>query len=230
VYKVILFDLDGTLTDPQEGITRSIQYGLSKMNIYEDNYERLLSFIGPPLMRTFKEGYCLSDEAAAQALQFYRERFSTVGLFENAVYPGIAAMLAQLKQQGKRLFVATSKPTEFSVRILEHFGLAPFFDAIIGSNLDGTRVEKDEVIEAVLAELGPCDRSQIVMVGDRKHDVLGAKRNRIASIAVTYGFGGYEELNGAGPENIVSSVQELTALLVGLCAAKPAKVRQVRKA
>lgn len=209
-----MFDLDGTLTDPQVGITRSIQYGLEKMNIHEEDYEKLLTFIGPPLMNTFRTAYSMSDEDAALALKYYRERFSTVGLFENTVYPGIPQLLEQLKQQGKRLYVATSKPTEFSVRILEHFGLAGFFEAIVGSNLDGSMVEKDEVIACALARLGPYDKTKIAMVGDRKHDVIGATKNNIASIAVAYGYGSDAELRNAEPDYILPSVQELTDFLM----------------
>ena len=216
-YNTILFDLDGTLTDPKEGITRCVQYALAKLNIIEDDLEKLVHFIGPPLMRTFKETYHLTDEEANQALIYYRERFSTVGLYENAVFPGIPELLDKLTAHGKTLFVATSKPTVFSVRILEHFGLHQYFQAIIGSNLDGTRVEKNEVIEYVLSELGDHDSAKVLMVGDRKHDIWGAQKNGIAVAAVGYGYGSAEELSGANPDFLVETVDELGELLLAPC-------------
>lgn len=209
MYDIILFDLDGTLTDPKPGITKSVQYALAKLGIDEPNLENLVPFIGPPLLKAFKEFYHLDDEQATLALQYYRERFATVGLYENAVFPGIKSMLAQLKKQGKILIVATSKPTVFSIKIIEHFGLQDYFQAVIGSNLDGTRVEKGEVIEFALSELDQVDSSKIIMVGDRKHDVIGAKNNGIDVIAITYGYGSLEELNEAEPTYIVNTVQEL---------------------
>lgn len=209
MYDIILFDLDGTLTDPKQGITKSVQYALAKLGIDEPNLENLVPFIGPPLLKAFKEFYHLDDEQATLALQYYRERFATVGLYENAVFPGIQSMLAQLKKQGKILIVATSKPTVFSIKIIEHFGLQDYFQAVIGSNLDGTRVEKGEVIEFALSELDQVDPSKIIMVGDRKHDVIGAKHNGIDVIAITYGYGSLEELNEAEPTYIVNTVQEL---------------------
>lgn len=213
MYNIILFDLDGTLTDPKVGITRCVQYALEKMGIIEDDIEKLVHFIGPPLMLTFKESYHLTEEQAWQALGYYRERFSTVGLYENAVFPGIPELLAGLKEKGKTLYVATSKPTVYSERILEHFGLHGYFQAIIGSNLDGTRVEKYEVIDYLLSQLGDHDRSKVLMVGDRKHDIIGARRHGVAVAAVAYGYGTLEELDQAKPDYIVHTVKELTELL-----------------
>ena len=218
MYDIILFDLDGTLTDPKIGITRCVQYALEKLGIIEDDLEALVHFIGPPLMLTFKEHYHLTDEQARQALAYYRERFSTVGLYENAVFPGIPELLDSLVKEGKTLFVATSKPTVYSVRILEHFGLQGYFQAIIGSNLDGTRVEKFEVIEYLLSQLGDHDRRKVLMVGDRKHDVIGARKHNIAVAAVGYGYGTAEELTGADPDYLVQTVQELEKLLLSLSA------------
>ena len=213
MYNIILFDLDGTLTDPKIGITRCVQYALEKMGIIEDDIEKLVHFIGPPLMLTFKESYQLTEEQAWQALGYYRERFSTVGLYENAVFPGIPELLAALTEQGKTLYVATSKPTVYSERILEHFGLHSYFQGIVGSNLDGTRVEKYEVIDYLLSQLGDHDRSEVLMVGDRKHDIIGARRHDIAVAAVGYGYGTAEVLSQAQPDYIVHTVRELTELL-----------------
>ena len=214
MYEVILFDLDGTLTDPKIGITLSVQYALERMGIHEENPDSLTPFIGPPLLESFMEFYHMSHEEAVQAIVYYRERFSKVGLYENKVYPGISELLAALKEQGKKLIVATSKPTEFSVKILEHFALKEFFHAIIGSNLDGSRTDKSDVIQFALLEEGSCDRDKIVMVGDRKYDVIGARQNGIDGIAVAYGYGSDEELADANPKYIASSVEELTDFLL----------------
>ncbi|MCX7779886.1 MAG: HAD family hydrolase [Negativicutes bacterium] len=213
MYELILFDLDGTLTDPKEGITKCIQYGLAKIGIDEPDLDKLVSFIGPPLKKSFREVYGLSEADATLALQYYRERFVDVGMYENAVYPGVPEMLKNLQSMGKRMVVATSKPTVYSVTILEHFQLSPFFRHIIGSNLDGTRVEKDEVIAFALEQVGAFDAAKTIMVGDRKHDVLGAAKNGINAIAVTYGYGSREELAGANPVEMVNTVSELAALL-----------------
>lgn len=214
MYDVILFDLDGTLTDPRPGITKSVQYALGKMGIVEEDLEKLTIFIGPPLAASFKEFYGMSDEEANEALLHYRERFSAVGLYENAVYEGIKELLERLRGQGKTMFVATSKPTIFSIKILEHFNLIHFFKAVIGSELDGTRVEKSEVIEFVLSQIADHDRSKIIMVGDRKYDIVGAQENGINVIGVSYGYGSDEELINAKPNYIVSTVSELRELLL----------------
>lgn len=215
MYDMILFDLDGTLTDPKTGITLSVQYALHKMGIQETDPDALTPFIGPPLADSFKEFYHMSDEEALQAIGYYRERFSVTGLYENKVYPGIEELLANLKKQGKKLIVATSKPTKFSIQILEHFALKSFFTAIVGSNLDGTRTRKKEVIEFALAGETIPDRNKVVMIGDRKYDMTGARENKIHGIAVTYGYGSRLELAAADPDYIVSSVAELAGLLGG---------------
>ncbi|MDD4599951.1 MAG: HAD family hydrolase [Negativicutes bacterium] len=211
---IILLDLDGTLTDPKIGITTSVQYALAKLGIKEESLDKLTPFIGPPLIKAFMEFYSLSEENARKGVEYYRERFSKVGLYENAVYPGIPEMLQALRAKGKKLVIATSKPTIYSVKIVEHFNLYQYFDLVIGSNLDGTRLEKGEVIEAVLAELGEVDKDTIIMVGDRKHDIIGARENGLKVIAVAYGYGPMEELSVARPDAIVASVQELRELLL----------------
>ncbi|MEG6586411.1 HAD family hydrolase [Dendrosporobacter sp. 1207_IL3150] len=213
MYDIILFDLDGTLTDPKEGITKSVQYALAKLGIDEPGLDKLIHFIGPPLLTSFKEAYNMDETKANLALKYYRERFSDIGLYENAVFPGIREMLHKLKDQGKTLIVATSKPTVFSVKILEHFGLSEYFKSVVGSNLDGTRVEKGEVIEFALSELGTIDRDKIIMVGDRKHDVIGAKNNGIDVIAIAYGYGSKEELTATGPTHLIATVLELSEFL-----------------
>lgn len=215
MYETILFDLDGTLTDPKIGITKSVQYALGKMGIVENDLDKLTPFIGPPLTFSFKEFYDMNDNEAQQAIEYYRERFSKVGLYENLVYEGMKELLEELQNQGKTMFVATSKPTVFSIKILEHFGLLHFFKGVIGSELDGTRVEKSHVIEFVLSKIEGYDPSKIIMVGDRKYDVLGAQENGIAVIGVSYGYGSCGELQAAKPNYIIGTVPELRNFLCG---------------
>jgi phosphoglycolate phosphatase len=214
MYNVILFDLDGTLTDPKIGITKSVQYALHKLGITEDSLDKLTPFIGPPLIDSFQEFYHMTEAQAKQALGFYRERFSTVGLYENEAYPGMKELLAELKKMRKELLVATSKPTVFSQKILEHFDLAEYFTAVIGSNLDGTRGRKEEVIAFALTQCEEQDRRKILMVGDRKYDVQGAKINGIKVVAVGYGYGNEQEFKAAGADYIVDSVGQLREFLV----------------
>ena len=211
-YSTILFDLDGTLTDPKEGITKSIQYALNKMGIVENDLEKLTPFIGPPLLPSFMEFYHFSEEEANQTLQFYRERFSVTGLFENEVYEGIEELLKNLKQSNYRLAVATSKPTVFAKRILDYFELSPYFEVIVGSELDGTRTAKGEVIAEVLKQMNIENKDDCVMIGDRKHDLIGASENAIDSIGVTYGYGSQQELEEANATYIVHSVGSLSVI------------------
>ncbi|WP_371363549.1 5'-nucleotidase [Sporomusa rhizae] len=213
-YNVILFDLDGTLTDPKIGITKSVQYALVKFGIEESDLDKLIPFIGPPLVESFQEFYSLNQEQAQAAVRYYREYFAKTGMYENAVYPGIKELLAELKSTGKELIVATSKPTVFSEQIIEHFGLTQFFKAIVGSNLDGSRIHKDEVIAFALQELTGIAYDRVIMVGDRKHDIIGAQKNGIASIGVTYGYGTQEELMQAKPVYSAATVEELGKLLL----------------
>ena len=215
-YDTILFDLDGTLTDPKEGITKSIQYALSKMNIEEPNLNNLLHFIGPPLVEQFMETYDFAKEEATQALTYYRERFSVKGLYENVPYEGIELLLKRLKEQNITLAVATSKPTVFAVKILEHFQLAPYFDVIVGSELDGRRTLKADVIAEVLLQLQVQNRTTCLMIGDRKHDIIGAKANDLTSVSVLYGYGSLEEHQQTNPTYIVSSVEALQERLMEL--------------
>lgn len=215
-YKTILFDLDGTLTDPKEGITKSIQFGLSKMNIHEPDLNNLLHFIGPPLLEQFMETYSFTKEQATQAIEFYRERFSVTGLYENIPYEGIKELLELLKDSGIKLAVATSKPTVFAEKILIHFELASYFDVIVGSELDGTRSLKADVITEALKQLKVEDKKSCIMVGDRKHDIIGAKANQLDSIGVLYGYGSTQELEAIKPNYIVSSVIDLHNLLLDI--------------
>jgi phosphoglycolate phosphatase len=199
----IFFDLDGTLTDPKPGITGSIQYALRKLGRPVPSQDELTWCIGPPLRASFAMllgGEDLTD----RAVELYRERFGDVGLFENAVYPDIEQVLAQLRQVPRQMFVATSKPHVFATRIIAHFGLTGYFDHVFGSELDGTRVNKGDLLAYALEETG-VDPAQALMIGDRSHDVIGAKRNGIHAVGVTYGYGTAAELIEAGASHLCAS-------------------------
>ncbi len=215
--KYFLFDLDGTLTDPKEGICKCVQFALKGMGIIEEDLDKLEPFIGPPLWDSFMQFYGLTREQADKAVEIYRKRFSTIGLFENEIYEGIAPLLKELKEAGHCLAVASSKPTVFVKQILKHFEIYDYFDAIVGSELDGTRVKKEEVVEEALRQIyegGEPDKEHTYMVGDRKFDVEGAKAFSLKSVGVTYGYGGEEELREAGADYVVASVEELKELLL----------------
>ena len=215
LYKNILFDLDGTLTDSAEGVTKSVQYALKKYNI-ETTLEELKPFIGPPLQRSFKEVFGFNAETVDEVIEHYREYYREKGIYQNRVYPLIPELLSELENRGINLYVATSKPTIFAEKILRHFKLDHFFKAITGSNLDGTRVEKKDVITHVLKQMEERgDNANTVMVGDRKHDILGAKACGLESIAVAYGYGSTAELEAAGPIHIAQSVEDLGKKLLG---------------
>ena len=211
--KLILFDLDGTLTDPKEGITRSFQYALEKMGISEDR-DNLLKVIGPPLWDSFEQFYAMSREESDRAVQYYREYFSEKGLYENEVIETIPQLLHDLKENGKILAVATSKPTIYSVKILKHFQLDRYFRLIVGSELDGTRVRKDEIISHVLNVLGYCAQ-EAVIIGDRKHDIIGSRAHGMTSIGVLFGYGSEEELRASGSDFLASSTSQLRQYLLG---------------
>lgn len=209
MYNTILFDLDGTLTDPKEGITKCVQYALSCMGIKEDNLDNLLPFIGPPLVDAFMKFYSLSFEDAHKALSFYRERFSSVGMFENSIIPGIPEMLENLKSNGKILVVATSKPRVYAEKILSHFDLSKYFEIILGPELNETTNTKDEIISAILQKFS----FSPIMVGDRRQDVNAAHICKIPCVGVKFGYAEKDELENAGADKIASSVDELYTIL-----------------
>ena len=213
-YDVILFDLDGTLTDSSPGIINSIIYALKRYNITVEDTATLKKFLGPPLHESFKEFYGFDEDKSMEAVSFYREYFSTKGLLENQVYDGIPNLLEELKNNGKKLILATSKPQKFTDRIMEYFDLAKYFEFIAGSNMDGTRSKKADVIEYALQQCNIIDKSKAVMVGDRMHDIIGAKAVGMDSIGVEYGYGDYEELNAAGATYIVKTVDDLKNILL----------------
>lgn len=197
-YQNILFDLDGTLTDPREGITRSIQYALAKLGIDEPDLSKLEHFIGPPLLQAFMQFYGFDEARAWEAVNHYRERFKVTGLYENEVFEGVIELLETLEGQGRHLYIATSKPWEFAREIARHFNFARHFKMIYGSELDGTRTNKVELIKHLLAEEN-LDPTQTLMIGDRKHDLIGARTNGLDCVAVGYGFGSRDELTAEAP-------------------------------
>ena len=188
-YTIILFDLDGTLTDSAPGILNSVRYACRKLGLPIPGEETLRRFLGPPLIASFRELMGLDAAGADRAVSAFREYFPTKGLFENEVYPGIPALLADIKSAGKTVIIATSKPEAYARRILEHFGLAQYCDFICGATLDETRTDKAEVIAYALETAGITDKSRVVMVGDREHDVLGAKKNGLPCVGAVYGYG-----------------------------------------
>ncbi|MGY3443846.1 HAD family hydrolase [Bradyrhizobium sp. USDA 4473] len=205
--RAIFFDLDGTLTDPKPGITGSIQYALEKLGRPVPSQDELTWCIGPPLRASFVM-LLGGEELADRAVELYRERFGDVGLFENAVYPDIAEVLAELRGRPGRMFVATSKPHVFATRIVAHFGLNLYFDHVFGSEFDGTRVNKVDLLAYALKQTG-ADPAKAVMIGDRSHDVIGANRNGIRAVGVTYGYGTAEELTAAGASHLCASPRAL---------------------
>lgn len=210
---MILFDLDGTLTDPVAGITRSVQYALDRFGIKEDT-EKLVPFIGPPLQKSFQLFYSLDEKQAWQAVEYYREYYAERGIYENAVFPGIPELLKRLREDGRCIALATSKPTFFAEKVLRHFNLKSSFSQIAGSNMDGTRTGKAEIIEHVLAQHPSFSKKETIMIGDRMHDIAGARAHAIDSAAVTYGYGSLEELRKANPTYLIHSVGELFPFLV----------------
>ncbi|OOR09642.1 phosphoglycolate phosphatase [Bacillus cereus] len=214
MYTTFLFDLDGTLTDPKEGIINAVLYVLEKMGIEEVNISELDSFIGPPIQQSFADRYNMNEIEVERAVFYFREYLKQSGLLENKVYDGIGALLQELKDAGNRLFVATSKPTVFAKQVIEHFQLTSFFEEIVGSNLDGTRIKKEEIIAHILQTNEELQKEEMVMIGDRKHDVIGANSNGIASIGVLYGYGNENELSDAGAIHIVKDVEELQGFCI----------------
>ena len=207
----ILFDLDGTLTDPKEGIIRCMQYAMENLCLECPPPEELHIHIGPPIRNALSIIMKTEDDVLIEeALRIFRVRFAEVGLFENEVFAGVPEMLAALRESNHRLFVATSKPLVFSERILARFGLSEYFDGIYGSQLDGTLDNKGELIGHVITSASLA-RDETLMVGDRMYDILGAKKNNCLSLGVTYGYGSEEELRNAGADLLCSSPPEIAA-------------------
>lgn len=216
MYQYIFFDLDGTLTDPREGITKSVQYALAHMGIDEPDLKKLEPFIGPPLIDSFVEYYGFPIEEARKGVEYYREYFHVTGLYQNAVLEGVPKMLQKLQDAGKVLAVASSKPEPFVRTILEHFHLDRYFDYICGSTLDESRIRKDQVIEELIRRMGISEeeKKKILMVGDRKHDVEGAAVFGIPCLGISMGFAAEGELEKAGAVAVVDDMEELAQFIL----------------
>ena len=213
MFDTSLFDLDGTLTDPGEGITNSVAYALEKYHIKVEDKKQLYKFIGPPLKDSFMKYYGFSEEEAIKAIEYYRERFRDIGIFENEVYEGIENMLKAINDSGKKIVLATSKPEEFAVRILEHFDLSKYFAVIAGASMDSSRSKKGDVIAYAISLCEGFDKNTAVMIGDREHDIIGAKENGLKSIGVLYGYGSEKELKSCGADYIVSTPEDILKLI-----------------
>ena len=213
MFDTVLFDLDGTLTDPGEGITKSVGYALKKFDIITQDRRELYKFIGPPLKDSFMKYYGFSEEKAEKAIGYYREYFRDIGIFENEVYEGVENMLRSLHDDGKRLVLATSKPEEFAIRILDHFGLKKYFAVTAGASMDSSRSKKGDVIAYAISLCENFNKDTAVMIGDREHDIIGAKENGLKSIGVLYGYGDENELKTAGADYIVSTTEDILKLI-----------------
>lgn len=212
--KYVLFDLDGTLTDPGVGITNCVKYALNHFGIRPKTRAELYPYIGPPLVESFMNFHGLSKEQAEEALWIYRERFDGVGIFENELIDGIPELLKTLKNRELTLVVATSKPEEYTVRILEHFGIDGYFDFVGGNTLNEDRPRKGDVIKYILENHPDMSGENTVMVGDRQYDVEGAHEHGIPTIGVLFGYGSREELASAGADHIAEDVSDLKNFLV----------------
>lgn len=213
MYDVILFDLDGTLTDSGLGITNSAAYSLKKYGIEITDRAELYKFVGPPLHESYEKYYGFSPEEAKKAVEYYREYYRDKGIFENVVYEGIEELLKAIYNSGKTMIVATSKPEEFAKRILEYFDISKYFSCIAGSKMDGTRTKKDEVIFYALEKGKVSDLSKVLMIGDREHDMIGAQKVGIDSLGVLFGYGNYEELKNAGATYIAETVKDIYPII-----------------
>lgn len=213
-YEYLLFDLDGTLTDSGDGIINSVLHALKKRGIETQDRASLRVFVGPPLLDSFAQYYGMDREEGMKAIADYREYFTDRGWKENSVYDGILDMLRKLKAAGKHLYIATSKPEPFAKQIAEYFEFASYFDGIVGSTLDEKITGKGQVISLVLEQIGAAGKGKTVMIGDREHDVNGAKENQLPCIGVLYGYGDRPELEAAGAVEICESVEALTELLM----------------
>ena len=215
MYQYLLFDLDGTLTNPKEGITRSVQYALRHFGIEVADPDTLTPYIGPPLIPSFMDFHGLTKDQALEALQVYRSRFSSVGLFENEVLEGVPEMLRALKEKGRFLAVASSKPEAYVLQILEHFSLLPYFDEVVGASMDEKRSAKKDIIEEALRRMGKAPGSpDILMIGDRMHDVEGARLCGLDSLGVYTGFAPAGELEEAGATYVFHSIRDMADFLL----------------
>ena len=213
-FKYILFDLDGTLTDPAIGITNSVKYALNKFGIEVEDRAELYKFIGPPLIDAFIEFYGFEHEKAVKALEYYREYFRERGIFENRIYDGADKMLQKLKENGKKVILTTSKPEPFAKQIIEYFKIDKYFDFVAGATMDETRNEKPQVIEYALKECKIFDTENALMVGDRKYDIEGAHIFNIKAVGVLFGYGSKKELENAKADFLAKDIKELEDIII----------------
>lgn len=213
MYEYVFFDLDGTLTDSGEGIINAAIYALEKYNIEVNDRSELRKFIGPPLQDSFSTDYGFQEDEIEDVIKIFREYYSEKGIFENTIYENIQAMLFELKNRGKKLVVATSKPEVFTKKVLDHFNISSYFDYVSGATLNNEKIKKVDIIRDAICKLGITDKSKVVMVGDRKLDVLGAKENGIDSIGVLWGYGDLLELEKVGPTYIAEKVLDLLEII-----------------
>ena len=212
----VFFDLDGTLTDAGLGITNSVAYALKKNGIEPPPREELFKFVGPPLVDSFIKYYGFTPDGARKAVDDYREYFRDRGIFENSVYDGVVELLESLKKAGKKIVLATSKPEHFAKIVLSHFELDKYFYFVAGALMDETRTKKGDVIRFVLDSCGSPNKESVIMVGDRSHDVIGAKEHEIRSIGVLYGYGSRDELVNAGADFIAATPEDVTEIILKL--------------
>lgn len=217
-FHYVFFDLDGTITESAPGIINSVRYALKKMGYPSDDIETIRKFIGPPLKDSYMKYYGMTEEQAEHGIVCYREYYTEQGIFDNSVYDGVIETLEALKASGKRLVIATSKPEKFAKMIAEHFAFDKYFDKICGATMDEKRVEKADVIAYALEELGLSedDLSRILMVGDRKHDILGGKANGLKTMGVLFGYGDLEELQNAGADYIVEHASDISKVILAM--------------
>lgn len=214
VHKIILFDLDGTLTDSKQGIINSIRYTINKLQLAEKDINLEL-FIGPPLAESFEKYFGLDRQMARHAVSVYREYYAVKGIFENKLYTGILELLKKLKENNKTLVCVTSKARYYAEQILRHFNIDQYFSCLVGSNMDLTCTNKIDLIKLAVSYFPNFDKIDFIMVGDRADDIIGAKKNKVKSIGVLYGYGSVNEIKTQQPDFIVDSVDELKKLLIG---------------
>lgn len=219
-FQYLLFDLDGTITDSEEGILNSVRYSLSKYGIQNPDSILLRKFIGPPLVRSLVEHFRFSDEDAKTAVSYYREYFSKRGIYENKLYPGIDRLLQSLSDEGKSIILATAKPTYYARKILKHFKIGHLFTEVVGSNMDGTRIDKTEVLQHILNQYRDKNPELFIMIGDRQSDMMAAEQFGIKKLWVNYGYGDDEEMNNSRPDFVANSIEDLYPLLLGITRAK----------
>ncbi len=214
MYDYIFLDLDGTVTESEEGILNSVAYALEKLGYPVEDKNTLRPFIGPPLSESFREFYGFDDETSARGVRYYREYYPQKGIFENKLYGGMEELLKALSETDSTIVLATSKPEVFAVRILEHFGVSQYFDLIAGSTMDGTRNNKTDVLKYAISQIGVTDMSESLMVGDRKHDVAGAHNVGMKCAYVLFGYGSREEAQSCGADFILEDVNALGEFLL----------------